>query len=106
MSLFRLLLLAGIAILIGACGSNDQDISQEVGEAEDSPQYVMPDDQAQSDQVLTQEPDPSRDVNEEVVPTPETGTELEPEQTDPMTDSTAPESNPEDGMPQEGDLPQ
>ena len=110
MSLFRLLLLAAIAILIGACGSNDEDIETEVDETAASPEHVMPGDAAGPDPVLEQETAPSRDAGEDVIPTPETGTELDPEETETTTpDTTAdtePQSTPEDGMPQQEDVPQ
>lgn len=103
MSLLRLILLAGIVILIGACG-NDEDIETTVDETAATPEYVMPEGETMTDPVLEQETAPSRDPAEDVIPTPETDTELDPagsETPSPDPDPvTEPETTPEGGMPQ------
>ncbi|WP_018148254.1 hypothetical protein [Henriciella marina] len=37
---FKIILLAASALLMGACGGNDQDVAQEVGEEVETPDYV------------------------------------------------------------------
>ena len=108
MTPLRFILAGASLILAGACGGNDQDISQEVGEAENTPAYVTPQEDSGTSEVLATDPDPSRTVDEEIVPTPETDMDVEPEIEEPVTPDTATDAEPmpEDGMPQPETAPQ
>ncbi len=102
MTSLRFILAGASLVLVGACGGNDEEISQEVGDTQNNPQYVMPGDESDTEQVLTRQPDPSRDAEEELIPSPDTQTDLEPEIDAPITPDTGtePQSVPEDGMPE------
>lgn len=102
MTSLRFILAGASLVLAGACGGNDDEIAQEVGDTQNNPQYVMPGDKSDAEQVLTQEPDPSRDAEEELIPTPDAQTDLEPEIDAPITPDTGaePQSMAEDGMPE------
>ena len=110
MPLLRMLIPAGLVLIAGACGGNDEDIESEIRETEATPEYVMPENGDDTDPVLREEPTPSREVDEEIIPTPETDTGLDPEISD--TDSPEPDvavepsQTPEDGMPEDDGLPQ
>ncbi|WP_300375693.1 hypothetical protein [Henriciella sp.] len=105
---FRLIFLASAALLMGACGSNDQDIEQSVDETAASPEYATGD-SAGSGQVMDPEADTSRELNEDIVPSPDTQPEIDPQDSEigeepmtsePATDDIEDETMPPDGAPQ------
>lgn len=102
---FRLILLASAALLMGACGSNDQDIEQSVDETAASPEYAT-EAGAGSDQVMDPEPDTSREVNEDIVPSPDAPPEIDPQEgeieEEPMTSGPATDGIEDDTMPPDG----
>ena len=105
---FRMIFLASAALLMGACGGNDEDIEQGVDSTAASSEYAT-EAGGGSDEIMDPEADTSRSVEGDAIPQPETEVNVETPETDVEvetttdapgtgssdTESTPPETTPE-----------